>query len=242
MSAVHRTRDREKTRRKIVAAARAEFAAKGYAGARMEQIAARAGVNKELIYHYFHGKEALFKEARSEQLADAEASHAVPQAPLGDHAPQRPAELFAWRFQKMLADLEWIKFLTWEAAQGDVIPNADARRATIREAITALEKAQKKSAVPAGLDPRMLQLAVFALATYPLAFSQITTMTTGMSASDKRFQAAWIGFLRKLGVRLLSPRGALAAPTRAAARRTDKRKPRQTKPARARRVSSGETK
>jgi TetR/AcrR family transcriptional regulator len=242
MSAVHRTRDREKTRGKIVAAARAEFAAKGYAGARMEQIAARAGVNKELIYHYFHGKESLFKEVRSEQRANAAASRAVPRAPLGDDTPQQPAELFAWRFQKMLADLEWIKFLTWEAAQGDAVPDQDARRATIREAVAAIEKAQKKSALPAGLDPRMLQLAVFALATYPLAFSQITAMTTGMSAADKRFQAAWVGFLRKLGVRLLSPRNAFAATTRATARRTDKRKPRLAKAARGKRLSSGATK
>ena len=60
------------SRRKFVLAARAEFAAKGYAGARMEQIADRAEVKKELIYHYFRGKEHLFEEVRAEQLADVE--------------------------------------------------------------------------------------------------------------------------------------------------------------------------
>jgi|SRR3974390_178243 len=205
MPAVHRSRNRERTRGNIVAAARAEFAARGYSGARIGQIAQRAGVNKELIYHYFRGKEELFEEVRTEQLADAEADHAIPQSPLADRS-QDMSSLFAWRFNRMLGDLEWIKLLTWEAAQTDVgpPPNEEGRRATIRESIAGLKAAQKDGSVPTDLDPRFLQLAMFALATYPLAFSQITAMTTGMAASEKRFQRAWTGFLQQIGERLLS--------------------------------------
>jgi TetR/AcrR family transcriptional regulator len=206
MPIVHRTRNRERTRGSIVAAARAEFAARGYSGARMEQIAERAGVKKELIYHYFRGKEQLFAEVRSEQLADAEADHALPQSPLFDRS-QDLSSLFVWRFNRMLGDLEWIKLLTWEAVQTDVAPppNEEGRRATIRRSIAAIKIAQKDGLLPDEFDPRLLQLAVFALATYPLAFAQITAMTTGMPASDKRFQIAWTGFLQQLGSRLLSP-------------------------------------
>lgn len=205
MRPVPRTRNRERTRGSIVAAARAEFAARGYSGARMEQIAQRAGVKKELIYHYFRGKEQLFEEVRTEQLADAEADQALPQSPLADRSLD-PSSLFAWRFKRMLGDLEWIKLLTWEAVQTDVAPppNEDSRRATIRKSIAAIKAAQKGGSLPADLDARFLQLAVFSLATYPLAFSQITSMTTGMAASDKRFQAAWTGFLQQIGARLLS--------------------------------------
>lgn len=207
----------------------------------MKQIAERAGINKELIYHYFRSKERLFEEVRSEQRADAAASRPVPPNPLLDRS-QRPSELFAWRFQRMLGDLEWIKLLTWEAAQNDVAPNEDARRATIKEAVAMIEKAQKEALVPAGLDPRLLQLAVFALATYPLAFSQITSMTTGMSASDKRFHASWISFLRRLGARLLAPSGARVSETRVAATRPQKKKSVSKRPARTKRAFSGETK
>ena len=84
MSRTARKRDAQKSRRKIVLAARAEFAAKGYAGARMEQIADRAEVKKELIYHYFRGKEHLFEEVRAEQLADVEQCHEIPHNPLLD--------------------------------------------------------------------------------------------------------------------------------------------------------------
>jgi TetR/AcrR family transcriptional regulator len=53
-------RNPEATRRKLLAAARREFAASGLAGARVDEIAARAGVNKQLVYHYFGDKDALY--------------------------------------------------------------------------------------------------------------------------------------------------------------------------------------
>ena len=44
----------------MLAAARQEFARNGLAGARVDEIAARAGVNKQLVYHYFGDKDALY--------------------------------------------------------------------------------------------------------------------------------------------------------------------------------------
>lgn len=48
------------TRKKLLAAARREFAKSGLTGARVDEIAARAGVNKQLVYHYFGDKDALY--------------------------------------------------------------------------------------------------------------------------------------------------------------------------------------
>ena len=53
-------RDPAATRRKLLTAARREFAKSGLAGARVDEIAARAGVNKQLVYHYFGDKDALY--------------------------------------------------------------------------------------------------------------------------------------------------------------------------------------
>ena len=53
-------RDPAATRRKLLVAARREFADSGLAGARVDEIAARAGVNKQLVYHYFGDKDALY--------------------------------------------------------------------------------------------------------------------------------------------------------------------------------------
>ncbi len=51
------------TRSRILDAAISEFSENGLAGARTEQIAEIAGVNKALLYYYFKSKEALYKAA-----------------------------------------------------------------------------------------------------------------------------------------------------------------------------------
>ena len=90
----------------LLDAALAVFAEKGFAAARMEDIAARAGAAKGTLYLYFPSKEAVFEALvrtlivpnldRAEAVA---AAHAGPVAPLlrqaaaapGRHHPRRPA-------------------------------------------------------------------------------------------------------------------------------------------------------
>jgi TetR/AcrR family transcriptional regulator len=52
----------EASRHAILQAALSEFAREGLAGARMDAIAEAAGVNKALLYYYFHDKETLYGE------------------------------------------------------------------------------------------------------------------------------------------------------------------------------------
>jgi len=47
-------------RESILEAAKLEFASEGYAGGRIERIAAAAKVNKQLIFHYFRSKDGLY--------------------------------------------------------------------------------------------------------------------------------------------------------------------------------------
>jgi AcrR family transcriptional regulator len=62
-------RDPAKTRAGILKAAVAEFAAKGYSGARTEQIVKRAKTNIRMLYHYFGGKDGLYVCVLEEVLA-----------------------------------------------------------------------------------------------------------------------------------------------------------------------------
>ena len=55
-------RQPEVSRYAILQAALVEFAQEGLAGARMDRIAVSAGVNKALLYYYFHDKERLYGE------------------------------------------------------------------------------------------------------------------------------------------------------------------------------------
>jgi len=50
------------SRQRILDTARAVFAEKGFDGARVDEIAQRAGVNKALIYYYFKSKDQLLQE------------------------------------------------------------------------------------------------------------------------------------------------------------------------------------
>jgi AcrR family transcriptional regulator len=50
------------TRNRIFEAAAREFSLKGYAGARIDEIALEAGINKQRIYAYFGDKDGLFLE------------------------------------------------------------------------------------------------------------------------------------------------------------------------------------
>ena len=54
------TRNAELSRQEILAAAMREFSAKGLRGARIDEIAARYGGSKNMIYHYFKSKDGLF--------------------------------------------------------------------------------------------------------------------------------------------------------------------------------------
>ena len=84
------TRDPERTRAAILAAATQEFTANGLTGARVDAIANRARVNKRMIYHYFGDKEGLYLavlEATYAAIRAAELDlHLTDRDPVGRHA------------------------------------------------------------------------------------------------------------------------------------------------------------
>src|SRR3954452_21479186 len=62
VSRAPRTQAAEERRSAILAAALEEFTARGYEGARLDDVAKRAGIAKGTIYLYFADKETLFQE------------------------------------------------------------------------------------------------------------------------------------------------------------------------------------
>jgi TetR/AcrR family transcriptional regulator len=76
---------------RILAAAALEFAARGYAGARVDRIARRARVNKAMLYYHFGSKRALYRALlRQTFLAAAEQLRSVACTPV---PPARKIEL-----------------------------------------------------------------------------------------------------------------------------------------------------
>ena len=73
-------------RARLVASAAQEFAARGFDGAKVDRIAARARVNKAMLYYHFHDKAALHREIIGDlfrAIADA-----VSAPPAGDPVTQ----------------------------------------------------------------------------------------------------------------------------------------------------------
>ena len=71
-------------RRRLIEAGKAEFAARGLAGARFDEISVAAGHAKGTIYNYFPNKEALFFEIVGEWCAELSAGAAFLSGPPRD--------------------------------------------------------------------------------------------------------------------------------------------------------------
>jgi AcrR family transcriptional regulator len=74
MQPAPRLRDAERTRADILEVARREFADRGYAGARVDDIAARTRTTKRMIYYYFGGKEQLYLAVLEQAYAEIRAA------------------------------------------------------------------------------------------------------------------------------------------------------------------------
>jgi AcrR family transcriptional regulator len=68
-AAGERQRDADRTRAEILKVATAEFSERGFAGARVDEIAARTRTAKRMIYYYFGGKEQLYGEVLQQAYA-----------------------------------------------------------------------------------------------------------------------------------------------------------------------------
>lgn len=70
-------RDPAATQKRILAAAKHEFAKHGLGGARVDRIAVRAKSNKRMLYHYFGNKEALFTRTLEDAYGDFRTAEAA---------------------------------------------------------------------------------------------------------------------------------------------------------------------
>jgi TetR/AcrR family transcriptional regulator len=194
------TRDPQRTRDRILAAALAEFSAEGFAGARVARIARRARVNKRMLYHYFGNKEDLFRGIFDRKLVERSGWLADAPADLG-------ASLACW-FQMACEDSDWIRLIQWEAlALGDGrVIREDERRASLGRALADLRERQRRGLVPGDLDAGHLLLTILGVLTYPLAFPQVTRMVTGKNPADPAFRKQRAEFLRRFSEALVPRR------------------------------------
>src|SRR5947209_84329 len=183
-------RNPERSRERILSAAFKEFASKGFAGARVDQIARRAGINKRMLYHYFGNKEGLFREVLRRKIAQRQAWSAA--------TPNEPKESLPYWFDLACKDVDWIRLLEWEALQflDKSLIDEERRREATADAVARIVRRQKLGFLSEDLAAKQILLAMISLTWFPVAFPQLTRLITGESAFDAEFQAAQRDFLR----------------------------------------------
>jgi AcrR family transcriptional regulator len=132
-----RPRDSAATKALLLAAATAEFAEHGPAGARIDRIAERAGANKRLIYVYFGDKNQLF-----DAVVEEEARAVFEAAPMADGDLNAFA---AARYDYMLANTESRRLSTWRTLER--IEPSEAEVDRFRARVDAVAAAQRDGRV-----------------------------------------------------------------------------------------------
>ncbi|MFD8750013.1 TetR family transcriptional regulator [Kitasatospora sp. NPDC059577] len=180
--------DTTKTRRLLLEAAVDEFAAHGPEGARIDRIAAAAGVNKERIYPYFGGKRQLFDAVVQRELEQLAA--AVPMEG-ADGCPVQLPEYAGRVFDYHLAHPHLLRLLQWEALYGDAnapVAGEERRAAYYAEKVAAVARARREgegsARVGVPLPPGELLLAVVALAGWQFAVPQLARMILGGTTGE----------------------------------------------------------
>lgn len=187
------TRDPARTQARILSAATREFAAKGFAGARVDAIARRARINKRMLYHYFGDKKGLFKATFTKRLLEKRRAW--------ESAPEDIGETLVHYLGVIGGDREWTRLLLWEALGFDERPVAaeDERRESLRASAKRVRGAQKKGTIDPDLEPESVVLALIALSMFPWAFPQMVRLVTGGCPGDKKFLAGYGNVLKRLG-------------------------------------------
>jgi AcrR family transcriptional regulator len=174
-------RDAQATRRRLLDAAAAEFAAHGIAGARVDRVAAAARVNKAQMYAYNGSKDGLFDAVLSEQLAAI-----VDSVPLD--AEDLPGYAIAL-YDEYLARPELIRLATWARLErtptGDLLSQFVGHDTSKLESIAA---AQASGHIDPALDPRDVYALVTAVSMTwsPASVLVAASREDGAAEHDRR--------------------------------------------------------
>ena len=188
-------RDPERTRRRILEAARHEFGRKGFDGARVEAIARRAHVNKGLIFYYFQSKEELFRVLSEERIAATKPTALDPPV-------EWPLHLFAEQEETV----DWVRYFFWEGltfSTSDGLHQGELRQASFKRVVEEVRDQQRAGLLPPALDAGHLTFFLYMLGVYPYLLPQMAYLITGRGPDDETFRETYEAFLRDV-IRLLS--------------------------------------
>lgn len=167
-----RTRDADRSQQAILLAAREEFAQHGLAGARVDRVAERAGLNKRLIYYYFSSKDELFLAVLESAYSDIR--EAEQQLHLNDMPPaQAIRRLTEFTWQYYLDHPEFLTLLNSENLEhGRHIAQSSKAHQTnsplIETLADILERGRREGSFRGGIDAMQLYVSIAGMAYFYL--------------------------------------------------------------------------
>lgn len=169
-----RQRDPERTKARIIEAATEEFSAKGYAGARVADIAKKAGVNQQLIAYYFNGKEGLYQEL-GRRWREYEAETFPDDLPF--------AEVIKHYVRTSVDPRHGSRLLAWEGL-ADTGANDEERNTRLRHEVETLRSRQQSGEIAKEFDPAALILIGMSAANALSVYPQLARGLFGKNATD----------------------------------------------------------
>lgn len=175
----------------MLEAALDEFAARGFAGARVQDIAERAGVNKQLINYYFGSKEGLYRELQYSWL-EREATFADPDLALED--------LLVRYLHDVLADPRLMRLLIWRGFSDSMEQPPDETPAS--EDLSSLLRRQAHGELASDLDPASVRLVLMGAIAAPIAMPHIVRKIFGLDPGAPEFEERYGEQIRRIIRRL----------------------------------------
>jgi AcrR family transcriptional regulator len=170
----------------IMRAARDEFARAGFHGARVGRIALRAGVNKQLLFYYYHSKQGLHQAVVRQAAAEFEAALSQGQLREGRLLDRLRAGL-QLQFDFLASHPDLVALLS-QADRSDVAPFAPA----IRRLVVLLAEGQGTGQVRDDVDPHLVAAQALALMLSYLSLeSLIAASAPPLGADEPALRERW---------------------------------------------------
>ena len=157
------------TEEKILAAAEETFVTDGYEGARMQNIADKAGINKAMLHYYFRSKELLFEkifEMKSKFFFPAVKDMMLNE----DLSFIEKMEVFVEHYVEFLTKYPFIPFFVIRTVNSSgtqgFIEKLPFKASLVEGVVSAYHRDHKKGMV-ADIDPYQFLLSVIGMCVFP---------------------------------------------------------------------------
>jgi len=183
-------RDAAATRQALIDAAIQEFSRNGFAGARVDEIARSAGVNKQLVYHYFDNKQGLYLVAL--ETVYTEIREKEKKLSLGALDPQEAmSQLVAFSFDYLAEHPQFIALLTDENRNmgRHVLASATLRKmhSPFIETLQAtLERGAQQGVFRSDFDAINLYISIAGISYFFFSNNHTLSAIFGKSLGSKR--------------------------------------------------------